>query len=232
MQSVKLGFKYAMQTWGYHLVAMLLGVFFISTMSGVLGMIINLLLIVGIVGVSLNAGAYQGEKASTAAANIRKHEKEGRRVSELQRGAVYKKSVAAWIMIFGCLPFLLLSGANLMEAAKLSEAAVVEQSAEGQTDSDIADSENEQTGVTAPPVNAAARIVFSGYISFYSLVSGTVLNYLFFVFSLPIAAAMAIGYLCGPRLRNKKLYDIVKGKKRKQRNLKVNKNDRRNKPVV
>ncbi len=232
MQSVKQGFKYAVHIWGYHLIAAILGIVFISTMSGVLGIIVNSLLIAGIVGIALNEGAYHGEKASTASATIEKQEKEGRKVSDLQKKAVYKHSVAVWTIILGCLPFLLLSTVNLIDAGNAGIAAV-EQSGEVQSEDVVLNYEGEVvlSGLSTTPVNAVARLVFSSYVAFYSLVEGGVLNVLFFAFSLPVGIAMGVGYLFGPRLRNRKLYDIAKGKKRKMRNLKVNKKPR-NGPVI
>lgn len=231
MQSIKQEFKFAVHVWGYHLVAAILGIIFISTMGGVLGIVVNSLLIAGIVGIAVNEGAYQGEKACTAAATIEKQEKEGRRVSDLQKKAVYKRSVAVWIMILGCLPFLLLSTVNMIDAQKAPEAAL-QQSA--QQEEIVLNYEGEvvESGLATTPVNAAARMVFSSYVAFYSLVDGSVLNMLFFVFSLPVGVGMGIGYLCGPWLRNRKLHDIARGKKRKMRNLKVNKKDRSSKAVV
>lgn len=232
MQSVKQGFKFAMHVWGYHLIAAILGIVFLSTMSGVWGIVVNSLLIAGIVGVALNEGAYQGEKACTASATVEKQEKEGRKVSDLQRKAMYKRSVAVWAIILGCLPFLLLSTANLIDAGR-TDTAVIEQSAEAAQEDVVLNYEGEavQSGLSTTPVNAAARMVFSSYVAFYSLVDAGTLNMLFFVFSLPVGAAMGIGYLCGPWLRNRKLHDIARGKKRKMRNLKVNKKSRGG-PVV
>jgi hypothetical protein len=222
VQSVKQGFKFAVHVWGYHLIAALIGILFISTMSGVLGIIVNSLLIAGVVGIALNEGSYQGEKAATAAATIEKQEKEGRRVSELQKKAVFKRSVAVWAIILGCLPFLLLSGVNMIDAQKAPVTAE-------QQDTEIVlnyEGEAVASGLSTTPVNTAARMVFSSYIAFYALVDAGTLNVLFFVFSLPVGLAMGIGYLFGPRMRNRKLYDIAKGKKRKQRNLKVHKKSR------
>ncbi len=236
-QSIKLGFKYGVHVWGYHLAAAILGIAFISSMTGVLGIIVNSLLIVGIVAIALNEGAYHGERACTVAATIEKQEKEGRRVSELQRNMVFKRSVAAWIMIFGCLPFLLLSGLNLMDAksnAQLSDEQT-QQVETTQKDEGFAfdyDEDDQQSVFDISPARAATRLAFSSYVAFYSLMSNELLNIMFFVFSLPVAAGMAIGYLCGPYLRNRKLHDIAKGKKRKMRNLKVNKKSRDSEAVV
>ena len=234
-QSITQGFKYAVHVWGYHLIAALMGVAFISSMGGIWGIIINSLLLVGIIAIALNEGAYQGERACTVTATIEKQEKEGRRVSELQRKLVYNRSVAAWIMIFGCLPFLLLSGLNLI-AESGDEPVIVEQ---GQQAEEVQKDESfafnygdEGAAQSINPIKAVTRVAFSSYIAFYALMSSSTLNILFFVFSLPVAASMAAGYLCGPRLRKRKLHDIAAGKKRKMLNLKVNKKPRRPKAEV
>ena len=92
--------------------------------------------------------------------------------------------------------------------------------------------EESEEDVVINPVNVVARAVFMPYVSVYTLVSGKVLNALFFLFSLPLPAACAAGYLMGPKMRDKKLHDIAKGKKRKMRNLKVNKKPRTPKAEV
>ena len=50
--------------------------------------------------------------------------------------------------------------------------------------------------------------------------------------TLPIPLMLCIGYLMGPSLRIKKLREIALGKKRKMRNLKVNKKPRKPKAEV
>jgi len=108
---MKLGWKYATQAWGYHVVAMLLGFFFVANMGGSwFGLAVNALLLLSAIGLALNNGAYQGEKACTTAATIEKLEADGRKVDESLRSQVFNRRVAAWILIFGCLPFLLVSG--------------------------------------------------------------------------------------------------------------------------
>ena len=64
------------------------------------------------------------------------------------------------------------------------------------------------------------------------MVSNKTLNALFFLFALPVPLFQSIGYLLGPKLRAKKLHDIALGKKRKMRNLKVNKKPRTPKAEV
>ena len=71
-------------------------------------------------------------------------------------------------------------------------------------------------------VNVGARVVFMPYVFSYGLVSNATLNLLFLLYGFPMPVAAFVGYMMGPKLRQKKLKDIALGKKRKMRNLKVN----------
>ena len=226
---MKLGFKYATQVWGYHIAAMLIGFFFIGNMSGsVFGMIVNAILVLGMIAMVLNNGAYLGEKACTLAASLEKQQAEGRKIDESLKTQVFDRKIAAWILIFGMLPFLLISTLNAVSQPFYQTGEVVQQSAPVEKESfsfDYGTDEEEEAVVqgTVNPFNLVARMTFMPYVTVYSLVNNKALNALFFLFSLLLPAAAAIGYLAGPAMRKKKLHDIALGKKRKMRGLKVNK---------
>ncbi len=78
------------------------------------------------------------------------------------------------------------------------------------------------------PFNIVARIVFTPFLFLYTPLQhhAVLLNWLFLVLALAVPLLAPIGYLQGPRLRQKKLIMIEQGKKRKMRNLKVNKKPR------
>ncbi len=233
---MKTGFKCAVRVWFYHLLMLILGVLFITGIDNdLLRVGLNVLLLAGVGMMTFNEGAYNGEKACTLAASLEKQLKEGRHIDEKAREQVFSKKVAAWILIFGSLPFLLVSTVNAIVAPFYPEIVIADKAEEEETVGDFSNSYTEDVEEESEPVNTTnvvARLVFMPYVSIYTLVRGNVLNFLFFPFSLLLPALEAAGYLCGPRLREKKLKDIVRGKRRKMKNLKVNKQPRRPKAEV
>ena len=231
---MKTGFKLATHIWSYHLLMVLIGVVFISGMSGTwYGLLVNAVLVLGMIAMALNEGAYHGEKACTLAVSLEKQVKEGRGIDEGLKEQVFKRKVAAWILIFGSLPFLLISTINVIAAPFYPEITVEDMKETEETGSFAFQYEEEaEEGTAVNTVNVVARLVFMPFVSVYTMVDGSVLNALFFLFSLLTPGAEAIGYLCGPKLRDKKLKDIARGKKRKMRNLKVHKKPRQQKAEV
>ena len=233
---MKMGLKSAVRVWGYHGLLLLVGLFFISNISqDWVSIGLNVLLVLGGLLMCFNEGAYSGEKACTMTASLEKQMKEGRHIDDALRAQVFNKKVAAWILIISAAPFLLLSAVNAITSPFYPEVRTdlaVEEAAQ-ETPGDFAFArETEEEAAPVNPVNVVARLVFMPYVSVYSLVRGNVLNALFFLFSLLMPAITAVGYLQGPRLRNKKLHDIARGKKRKMKNLKVNKKPRQQKAEV
>ena len=233
---MKLGLKYATHGWGYYLLALVVGLMFLGGMGTAwYTLVLNAGLVIGIVLMAFNDGAYLGEKACTLAASLEKQVKEGRRVDEKLKNETFKKKTALWILIAGVLPFLLLSTVNVIVAPMYPEVAIEEEEEADTTGSFVFDYDGNQEAVEAQSVNVVnviARLVFMPYVTTYSLVPGKVLNWLFFLYSLPVPVMQAAGYLLGPKLREKKLKDIARGKKRKMRNLKVHKKPRQQKAEV
>ena len=230
---MKMGLKMAAHGWSYHVLMLLICLMFISGMPGsTISLILNIVLLIGVWGMVFNDGAYNGEKACTLAASLEKQAAEGRRIDEKLKAQVYDKKVAAWILIIGLLPLMLIAGANAIAAPfypEPEEPVVIEE--KESFSFNYGDGQVEEMG----PVNGfniAARLTFMPYVSFYTMVSHKTLNALFFLFALPIPIFQSIGYLMGPKLRAKKLHDIALGKKRKMRNLKVNKKPRKPKAEV
>lgn len=229
---MKTSLKMAAHLWGYHILMLVIAVFFLSSMGDSwYGIALNVLLLAAMVMMAFNDGIYQGEKGCTLAASLEKQAKEGRRIDEKLKNQVFNKKVAAWVLILGSLPFLLVSAVNAAVAPLYPEIPVLSE-AEPEEEKSFSFAEESEEDVVINPVNVVARAVFMPYVSVYTLVSGKVLNALFFLFSLPLPAACAAGYLMGPKMRDKKLHDIAKGKKRKMRNLKVNKKPRTPKAEV
>ena len=232
---MKMGLKLSTHIWSYHLLMALIGLIFISGMGGAwYGLLVNAALILGMIVMALNEGAYHGEKACTLAVSLEKQIKEGRRIDEKLKDQVFNKKIAAWILIIGSLPFLLVSAVNAIVAPFYPEITVdemqVAESTVGSFEFNYEEQETEEAIVN--PVNIVARLVFMPYVSIYTLVSGRVLNALFFLFSLLLPGAEAVGYLLGPKMRERKLKDIARGKKRKMRNLKVHKKPRQPKAEI
>ena len=229
---MKKGLKYASRIWVYHLVLMLIGLLFISTIQNdAVRLAINGALMLGAALLVYSEGAYNGERACTASAMVEKQIKEGRVVDESARSEGFDRKVALWIFVFAAIPFLLVSGVNAAVAPFYPEYNPVK-AAEAR---EVGSFEFDADAGSAEPVNLVnviARLVFMPYGGIFSMVWGNVLNALFFLFSLILPAAGAIGYLQGPRMREKKLRDIARGKKRKMRNLKVNRKPRQPKAEV
>ena len=233
---MKMGFKYATHVWLYHLLMIFIGLLFVGGVTNtVLSISMNVMLLLGVMAMAFNEGSYSGEKACTLAVSLEKQLKEGRRIDEKMKSQVFNRKVAAWIMIFGALPFLLVSTVNAIVAPFYPE-YVIEETTEEAVEEDASFafdySEEEEDDVPINVVNVVARMVFSPFISVYVLVNGNALNALFFLFSLPLPLVFGAGYLLGPKMRDKKLHAIALGKKRKLRKLKVHHQSRQQKPEV
>ena len=95
-----------------------------------------------------------------------------------------------------------------------------------------APTEAEQESRRVNPFNIAARLTFLPYQAMYKPLEhrAVLLNWLMLVCALLFPLAEPVGYLQGPRLRQKKLEMIEKGKKRKMRNLRVTKQPKKRQP--
>ena len=112
---MKLGLKMAAHGWIYHAAGILICLMFVSGIgSNWLALALNGLLLVALWGMVFNDGAYNGERACTLAASLDKQTKEGRQIDERLKAQVYDKRVAAWALIIGMLPMMLVAAANLI----------------------------------------------------------------------------------------------------------------------
>ena len=212
--------SYAAKTWGIYAVLMFLCLLFMTGASGsVILTILNIAVLLGFILVAFNEGAYNGEKACTLAVSLEKQMKEGRVVDEKMRSQVFSKKTGVTMLVICLMPFLLISLLNLAVAPMYPETESVQVEHEKWTDpNEIAETQE----IRVNPVNIAARLVYMPYVFSYSLVPNATLNLLFLLYAFPMPLAAFIGYMMGPKLRQKKLRDIALGKKRKMRNLKVN----------
>ena len=196
-------------------------------------------------------GGTQGEHAATISATAERMRAEGRPVEDLKAKCFTRRAALVCYLVI-LTPFLLVACVNLI-AEPYYPPVIIEQSdydldaaldapmqtevqidpktdiqAEGQiaipqgAENSTETSEAEQS---INPFNVAARAVFMTTLSIYSLLGQNPhgLNLLFILFALLIPLPETLGYLAGPKLRQKKLIAIEKGKRRKMRNLKMNK---------
>ena len=223
---MKVSLTYASKTWGIYAVLVVLSAFFLAGISTLwLQVLLSLLLFAGFLTLIFNEAAYNGEKACTLAVSLEKQLKEGRRVDEKARQYVFSRKTGIVMFIICVAPFLLLSTINLIVAPYYPEPAVAqEEEVEREPFSfDYEAALAAQEDVQVNVVNVIARIVFMPYVCTYELVSATVLNWLFLLYSLIAPGIALTGYMLGPVMRVRKLKSIALGKKRKMRNLKVNK---------
>ncbi len=218
---MKVSLSYAARTWGIYAVLVFICLLFMTGASeSVVLTILNIAALLGFTLVAFNEGAYNGEKACTLAVSLEKQLKEGRVVDDKMRSQVFSKKTGVTMLIICLIPFLFVSILNLAVAPMYPEVETVQVEREKWTDP------NEVADETALQpinwVNVGARVVFMPYVFSYGLVSNATLNLLFLLYGFPMPVAAFVGYMMGPKLRQKKLKDIALGKKRKMRNLKVN----------
>ncbi len=232
----KMGFRVLM----YYGLMVLLSILFLSGMTGWLLYTLNALLLLGFGALVLNDCAYQGEKAAKTLAMIEKKRAEGLSVDPLYEKQAFSKRNAVYLLLTAALPLLLLAAVNLacepyypvVEVSAEAEMPVEEEAEPLPYDEGAFPEANAEIPEPEEPMSRVVllmvitRALFMPFLGLYTLVSAHVLYILFLPLSLLLPTAGAIGYLQGPKLREKKLDDIEKGKKRKMRNLRVNKKPR------
>lgn len=222
---MKLALKYAGRMWGIYVVLMLLSVFFVIGVGSTgWQLALGLLMLGGFGALLFNEGGYNGEKACTLGALLDRQVKEGRKVDAQQYSETWSLKNGVRALIVMLIPFLLLATVNAVVYPLYPEAtAVEEEQAEDVGTGFLVEDMTEPEEVEATPTNwvqVIARLIFSPYAFLYTLVPARTLNVLFFPLGLLLPACDFAGYLCGPRLRAKKLKDIARGKRRKMRKMK------------
>lgn len=219
-----------------------------------LSIALNALLILGVSSMMFFDGGAQGERAATASATMLRVKAEGRNTDSLQKeGFSVKAGVVCMVAVL--LPLMIVAGANLIAEphyppvivnpvsdeqleAEFERMANGENLPEGiehvdgtarSVDQGATDApEQAEDEVAVNPFSVVARIVFVPVFSVYTLFADNPhgLNIVFVFAALFFALPEGLGYLCGPGFRRKKLEAIQKGKQKKMRNLKVNKQKR------
>ncbi len=217
--------KYTTRMWGIYAVLMLLSLFFIMSVTNTAVQVaLCVALLAGFGLLLFNEGGYNGEKACTLAALLDRQIKEGRSVDREQYAQTWSKKNALRMFVMMILPFVLIALINLAVAPLYPTAEEAEVQEEEVSSTGFIVEDVEEPGEEDAPatnwVNVITRIVYSPYCALYGHVSASLLNWLFLPLGLLLPACDVIGYLCGPRLREKKLKDIAKGKRRKLRKMK------------
>ncbi len=220
---MKVSLGYAARTWGLYAVLMLLSLLFLAGSAGSVVMIVlNIILLAGFLLVAFNEGAYNGERACTLEVTLEKQLKEGRAVDEKTRMQVFSRKTGVMMLVICLVPFLLISALNLAVAPFYPAVETAEEETEREPFTYDYDALENAEETKLNVVNIVARVVYMPYVFSYSMVSPGTLNLLFLLYAFPAPVAAFVGYMSGPAMRQKKLKDIALGKKRKMRNLKVN----------
>lgn len=253
---MKSGLSMAWRMIGYHLVMLVISLLFLWMMGENywLQLVLNAALLVGYGFLLYNDGGANGEKAATLSVALDRQREEGRGIDPKIQAQAFSKKTAVVGYIFGVLPLLLIALVNLaveplypafvpapreteiVDEAEQTPDAMPTLAPEAAGETSIDQTEPAPAEEEAEPidwsqfnwVNVIARIAFAPYIFAYTPLENNVhtLYLLFMLFALAIPVLEPIGYLQGPRLRQKKLVMIEKGKKKKMRNLRVNKKPR------
>lgn len=241
---MKAGVKFGGRMLGYYTTLTVLSVLFLSMIQENmywLQVILNVAILAGFAVLLLNDGGYNGEKACSLTVSLERRRAEGHAVPPESERDTWKPKVAVIALLTAALPLLLLSVANLVYEP-VYDRQVSEYEAQYGLIADLYPQETVQEGENAqepapailpegqpnPPTNwvmVVTRLCFMPFIALYPLFADapSTLHMLFVPLSFLMPAFGAVGYLMGPKLRQKKLDDIAKGVKRKKRNLKVNK---------
>ena len=235
-----LSLKFAGRVWLYYLMAgVLCGM--MGASENAFGIILNIALLAGICGICLNDGGYRGEKACTLNASLEKQKREGRPADPAAYKNAWSKMTAYRMLAIAIIPFWLLAAVNLMVNPPRPGMPAVMTRAETESAlpppvQPIGDEveEDEAAGVLTPAliINTVTRLVFIPYNFTYFFLSEVWLYWLFLLYAVPFPLAACLGYLNGPKLYEKKIKDMLKGKRRKMRKIRSERKPRQQKPVV
>jgi len=237
---MKASLKFAGRVWLYYLMAgVLCGI--MGASGNAFGIILNIALLVGICGICLNDGGYRGEKACTLNASLEKQKKEGRPISPEAQKNTWNKLMAYRMLAMVIIPFWLLAAVNIIVNPPRPgvQAVITGEEAESRLPPPVQpigeEAEADETpGAVTPAliINTIARLVFIPYNFTYFFLSEVQLYWLFFLYAVPFPLASCLGYLNGPKLYDKKIKDMLKGKRRKMRKIRSERKPRQQKPVV
>ena len=238
--------KFALRIWAYYLVAMLLCIFFIlPTGDDAIGIILNVALVGGVLLLVFNEGGYRGEKACTLSATLEKQEREGRGIGPAASKDAFSKANAWRALLIAAAPFVLIAALNVIVdppdarvpmISELTDEAVGKDDAFQDLNGGAAPAEIAEVPAASFKASDGMRVVsrlfFAPFFFTFRFLNEAAGGALFFAYGFAFPLAGAIGYLQGPKLRERKLKAMLKGKRRKMRNLKVNQPPKRQKAEV
>ena len=192
--------------------------------------IICLLLLAGFCLMCYNEGGWMGERDVTLDRTAEKRIAEGK-MDKSRFTRVFNKKHALACFLAASIPLCALATANLIASPGYPEMAPLqEEQTQEQNDPFYYDNgaiEAAQEAMENPQdiaiLRVITRIVFVPLLPLYTILHSnhTLLYALFIPFSFVMPACTAFGYLSGPRIREKKIEEIARGKVRKRRGLLV-----------
>jgi len=229
-----------------HLTMMIMSALVSFVGGTVLGFIFGLLVYALFVMLLYGDGADRGERASTLLATVEKLESENKDVDEQFKKQTFLKKRAVIAFLASSLPFALLAIVNLIFAdpGSVSENTLgtitrivflpvtwlsrvitdlVGWELDGlwQSASSVYQGLLDYEGGLDISLLPAAMNTTASFATAYNLHYVTILRASFIVLAFIPPAAQMIGYLQGPKLRDKKMKEIAKGTRKKRKKLKV-----------
>ena len=191
--------------------------------------LISAALLAGFCMMCYSEGGWNGERDCTLERSAQKRLQEGKQIDEEMKKQFFDKKRALVCFLAGSIPLCLLATANLI-ASPAYPPVVVEEAQTEQSDDPFyfnndAYVETQQEQVDDPffALRIITRVCFLPLLPLYTILerNQTLLYALFIPFSFVMPACTAIGYLQGPKIREKKIEEIARGKVRKKRGLLV-----------
>ncbi len=233
------GMKMAMRTYVMYLAnALLCGLFVLWFSWTWLQTLLAIALLVGFGMMCYNEGGWNGERDCTLERTAQKRIAEGKSVDEEMKSHTFNKKHALVCFLASSIPLFLLATVNLIASPNYpvpERPAVVEQQAEEENvdpfayNAEEVQQRAEQAEVVSQEpswqftLRLITRIMFIPLLPLYTLLAyqPVILYAIFVPFAFVLPACTAIGYLRGPKIREKKIEEIARGKVRKKRGLLV-----------
>lgn len=231
------GIKLAIRTYVMYLAdALLCGMFLLWFSDWVIVQsVVSLLLLIGFCMMCYNEGGWNGERACTLERSAEKHMAEGKRVHEEMKKQFFNKKHALTCILAAGLPLFLIASVNLALSPAYPEMPPLheEQAVDTEENPFYYDSEAYEAEIAAQSaeqeengvvwMRVVTRVCFLPLLPLFTILYDhpTILYIIFVPFSFVMPVCTAAGYLNGPKLREKKIADIARGKVRKRRGLLV-----------
>ena len=238
---MSIGARLTLRTYLYYLGCVLISALFLMWMSGIIWLqsILSLGIIVGFCLLCYNEGGVTGERAVTLSRMLDKRLEEGKKVDLSSDRQRFDKKHALVCFLAVSLPLFLLATANLIVSPRypaFEENTQVSDDPFFYDENSVQEEQQEAEPAAQVLLRVITRLLFAPLLPLYTILEKhpRILYAIFLPFSFVMPACTAIGYLQGPKIREKKLMDIARGKVRKKRKLLVgqHKGPRQPKPLV